>query len=55
VTNPEKTTSEAADLLYFTLTAMARDGVSLQAVEQELYKRSLRVTRQGGELKPDRS
>lgn len=51
----EQTASEAADLLYFALTAMVRSGVSLHAVEKELYKRSLRVTRHGGDVKPNRS
>ncbi len=54
-TGAEDTAAEAADLLYLTLTAMARRGVSLESVEAELYKRSLRVTRRGGDLKPNRS
>ncbi len=46
---------EAADLIYFTLTAVARAGASLGDVERELHRRSLRVTRQGGDAKRDRS
>ena len=52
-TGAEHVVSEAADLIYFTLAAMARSGVSLQEVEKELYKRSLRVTRHGGDLKSE--
>ena len=42
---------EAADLIYFTLVAMARAGVSLSDVEDELERRSLRVTRSRGDAK----
>ncbi|MDJ0764271.1 MAG: phosphoribosyl-ATP diphosphatase [Myxococcota bacterium] len=44
-TAPAEVVHEAADLFYFALTAMARAGVSLEAVEQELEQRSRRVTR----------
>jgi phosphoribosyl-ATP pyrophosphohydrolase len=44
----EQVTHEAADLLYFALTAMARAGVSLPDVERELLKRSLVTTRRTG-------
>lgn len=43
---------EAADLLYFTLTAVARAGVTLPDVERELARRALRLTRRPGNAKP---
>ncbi len=49
----EQTLNEAADLLYFTLVAMVRSGVSLYEAEQEIYKRSLRVVRRGGDMKAE--
>ncbi len=36
---------EAADVLYFTLTHLARDGIDLAEVEAALEKRALKVTR----------
>lgn len=36
---------EAADVLYFTLTRMAEAGVTLDEVERELDRRSMKVTR----------
>jgi phosphoribosyl-AMP cyclohydrolase / phosphoribosyl-ATP pyrophosphohydrolase len=36
---------EAADVLYFTLTALARHGVDLAEVEAALDRRALKVTR----------
>jgi phosphoribosyl-AMP cyclohydrolase / phosphoribosyl-ATP pyrophosphohydrolase len=45
-------TWEAADLLYFALVAMARAGVPLDAVEQELDRRSRKVSRRAGDAKP---
>jgi phosphoribosyl-ATP pyrophosphohydrolase len=45
--------AEAADLLYFTLTTMARGGVRLEEVEAELARRALRVSRRPGDAKPD--
>ncbi|MBW1873234.1 MAG: phosphoribosyl-ATP diphosphatase, partial [Deltaproteobacteria bacterium] len=44
-------TREAADLLYFSLVALARAGVDLAAVEAELNRRSLKVTRRRGDAK----
>ena len=41
----DEVTWEAADVIYFTLTAMARAGVSLADVESELERRALQVTR----------
>jgi phosphoribosyl-AMP cyclohydrolase / phosphoribosyl-ATP pyrophosphohydrolase len=45
---------EAADVLYFTLVAMAKEGVDLRAVEEELERRSLRLTRRRGDAKEER-
>jgi len=42
---------EAADLLYFASVALARAGVPLAAVERELARRALRVTRRAGDAK----
>lgn len=42
---------EAADLFYFAMVTLGRAGVSLCDVEDELQRRSLRVTRRGGEAK----
>ena len=47
----EEVVSEAADLLYFTLTAVAGAGADLSDVERELHRRSLRVTRRCGDAK----
>lgn len=52
--SPEEVVHEAADLIYFTLTAMARDGVSLADVDGELDRRSLKLTRRPGHAKPVR-
>ncbi|MBL8886381.1 MAG: phosphoribosyl-ATP diphosphatase [Phycisphaerales bacterium] len=43
---------EAADLLFFAMTAMMRSGVSLAEVSAELDRRGLRLTRRPGEAKP---
>ncbi len=43
--------AEAADVFYFALTVMARQGVSLAEVAQELDRRALRVTRRAGDAK----
>jgi phosphoribosylformimino-5-aminoimidazole carboxamide ribotide isomerase len=50
-TGRQEVTREAADLLYFSLVAMARAGVDLAAVEAELNRRSLKVTRRKGDAK----
>ncbi|HPQ71754.1 MAG TPA: phosphoribosyl-ATP diphosphatase [bacterium] len=42
---------EAADVLYFTLVAMARGGVTLADVAAELDRRALRLTRRAGDAK----
>lgn len=49
----EHVTAEAADLLYFAAVAMMRAGVSLADVAGELDRRALRVTRRGGDAKPE--
>ena len=43
---------ETADLMYFALTAMVRSGVTLAEVEQELDRRSRKMTRRPGDAKP---
>jgi phosphoribosyl-ATP pyrophosphohydrolase/phosphoribosyl-AMP cyclohydrolase len=47
-------THEAADVLYFTLAAMARAGALLEDVCAELDRRALRVSRRPGDAKPER-
>lgn len=42
---------ESADLLYFTLVALKRAGGSLEDVEQELYRRSKKISRRPGDAK----
>ncbi|MBW2261368.1 MAG: phosphoribosyl-ATP diphosphatase [Deltaproteobacteria bacterium] len=51
---PEGVAHEAADVVYFTMTAMARAGVRLEDVEAELDRRSLGLTRRPGDAKPER-
>lgn len=48
----EHTIAEAADVLYFTLARLARDGIALSEVEAELDRRALKVSRRGGDAKP---
>lgn len=48
---PAEVVHEAADLLYFTLTAMARAGVPLADVAAELDRRALKLTRRAGDAK----
>ncbi len=43
--SPDEVTWESADVLYFTMVAMPRAGVSLADVERHLHQRSLRVSR----------
>ena len=49
---PDHVAAEAADLLYFIGVALARGGVSLGQVSDQLARRSLRVTRRAGDAKP---
>ncbi|MCB9729803.1 MAG: phosphoribosyl-ATP diphosphatase [Deltaproteobacteria bacterium] len=51
-TGPEHVAAEAADVLYFAMVALARAGVDLEAVERELDRRALGVTRRAGDAKP---
>lgn len=44
--------SEAADVIYFTAVALASAGVPLAEVERELDRRSLKISRRGGDAKP---
>lgn len=46
------TASEAADVLYFVMAALRRAGVPLEAVEAELDRRALKVSRRRGDAKP---
>jgi len=48
----EEATAEAADVIYFALTKAIAEGSSLAAIEAELDRRSLRVSRRGGAPKP---
>lgn len=43
---------EAADVLYFTMVAMRRAGISLADVARELDRRALRISRRAGDAKP---
>lgn len=47
----EDIAAEAADLLYFASVRLAQSEVAWSAVERELDRRALRVTRRGGEAK----
>ncbi len=49
--SPAEVAHEAADLLYFTLTAMARAGVPLSDVAAVLDRRALKITRRPGDAK----
>lgn len=46
-------THEAADVIFFTLTRLAAAGVPLEAVERELDRRALKVSRRPGNAKPE--
>ena len=49
---PAEVAAEAADVIYFALVALARTGVPLSAVEAELDRRALKVSRRPGDAKP---
>jgi len=51
----EEIIGEAGDVIFFTLAAMIKAGVSLEEVERELYMRTLKLTRRPGNAKPPRS
>lgn len=48
----QHTAAEAADVLFFVLTALRRAGVPLEAVERELDRRALKISRRKGDAKP---
>lgn len=48
----EEVAFEAADVLFFTAVALARAGVDLCAVDDELERRARKVTRRPGDAKP---
>ena len=50
-TDALETVNEAADVIYFTLVKLRQSGVSLQDVERELKRRTLRITRRAGDAK----
>lgn len=50
--SPEQVRHEAADLMYFALVALARQGVTLGEVERELDRRARKVSRRPGDAKP---
>ncbi len=52
---PDELAWEAADVLYFTLAALARRGVPLEAALANLERRALAVTRRAGDAKETRS
>jgi len=49
---PDEATAEAADVIYFALAKAISEGSSLAAIEAELDRRALRVSRRGGAPKP---
>ncbi|MEM9411987.1 MAG: phosphoribosyl-ATP diphosphatase, partial [Planctomycetota bacterium] len=42
---------EAADVLFFTMTKLVKNGISWSKIEQELDRRALKLTRRGGAVK----
>ena len=51
---PERAAAEAADLIYFAMVAARGRGASLEAIEENLDRRALRVTRRSGDAKTHR-
>jgi histidinol dehydrogenase/phosphoribosyl-ATP pyrophosphohydrolase len=51
---PDEITHEAADVFYFTLARLAAAGIPLDAVERELDRRALKLSRRPGDAKPER-
>ncbi|KAA0214428.1 MAG: phosphoribosyl-ATP diphosphatase [Leptolyngbya sp. PLA3] len=49
---PDEAAQEAADVVFFALTAAIQRGTSLEAIEAELDRRALGVTRRRGDAKP---
>lgn len=52
-TGREQTIAEAADVMFFVMARLAKDGVSLAEVEAELDRRARKITRRPGDAKPD--
>lgn len=50
--NPEEVAWEAADLIYFALVKCASFGITLADIQNNLEKKSLKVTRRTGDAKP---
>lgn len=50
--NKEEIAAEAADLLYFALTKCVASGVTLEDVEHNLDRKSLKISRRPGDAKP---
>ena len=50
---PDQVAWETADVMYFALVAMARGGVELPAVEKQLARRALKVSRRPGNAKTE--
>ena len=48
-----ETIAEAADVLYFTMVRLAKDGIELSEVEAELDRRGRKVSRRPGDAKPE--
>jgi phosphoribosyl-ATP pyrophosphohydrolase/phosphoribosyl-AMP cyclohydrolase/histidinol dehydrogenase len=51
-TDKDEITWEAADVIYFALVKAYKHGITLDDIEAELDKRSLKVTRRQGDAKP---
>ncbi|HLO98103.1 MAG TPA: phosphoribosyl-ATP diphosphatase [Fimbriimonas sp.] len=49
--SPENAVAEAADVLYFTAATLAQHNKSLKDVSKELQRRSLKISRRGGDRK----
>jgi phosphoribosyl-ATP pyrophosphohydrolase len=52
--DPDHVAAEAADVMYFALTAAVRGGASLEDIHRHLYWRTLKVKRRPGDAKPER-
>ncbi len=50
---PSELLHEAADLVYFAMVTLVRGGLGLEALEAELDRRALSVSRRGGDRKPE--
>lgn len=52
-TTPAEITAEAADLFYFLTVKLRKSGLTLAEVDAELTRRALKVSRRGGDAKPE--